>query len=192
MTKIEEAKKRFLLRYNPTQSIRVALSKAINASVQRNRYLSPADKSDLKKIKEIRKEWETLLETIAITFKEKQNEESYGKTIELVRESVNLKSGDSKIKISHAQKSLAVFLKHLWCFDKDKLPTRYASEIFPVHCPVDAVILRKIKWAGKPWTSIDSIDDHFQMITAIKNFIKNSDQNYSLIEWEVLSFIVDS
>lgn len=189
MQKIKEAKARFLAKYNPTQSFEVALARAINASVQRNRYLNQDDKDNYKVKRDIREQWKGILKNIANFHCEVRNERVYQGSIEMVKETVNLVSPKSQIKISHAQKSLAVYLKHLWCFDEDKIRAQYFPQIYPVQCPVDAIILRKIKWKGQPWTTVDCIHTHWKMIDAVKKYIEESGQKYSIHEWELINFL---
>ena len=71
-----------------------------------------------------------------------------------------------KYKVSHAQKSLSLFLKYLWC---------YGLKDTPPACPIDRQILQEAKTADrsitlKNWTSLDSKEDYEQLLNALNKW----------------------
>ncbi|MBR5906146.1 MAG: hypothetical protein IKZ51_06805 [Bacteroidales bacterium] len=58
---------------------------------------------------------------------------------------------DNEFRLAHAQKSLSIYLKHLW--SRNQL----GGNIPPV-CPIDGIILKSIG-ISDPWTRINSFDD---------------------------------
>jgi len=191
--KIRQAKDAFLWKYNPSQSVEIALSESIDAAVQRNTYKSKSEKANLKIIKSIRKQWKACLYQNAKIFTKNRSEDTYLESVELIKLSINEycrnHNFESKIKISHAQKSLSVFLKHLWCFQTEKVPDEYTPQIYPPQCPVDSIILNKIGWRKQKWTTVDSIKEHMEMIEAIREYAKTTKEDLSLAEWELFEFL---
>lgn len=64
-------------------------------------------------------------------------------------------------RISHSQKSISVFVKHLWCMD-------VISE--PNICPVDRIILGKTEVRKNKdinWGYVNSIEEHKRKFTYI-------------------------
>ena len=80
-------------------------------------------------------------------------------------------------RISHSQKSISVFLKHLWCMQHVPMP---------IECPIDFNILKTLPNNGRTvsWTKIDDIESHARMITALNNLA----QPMPLARWELLHF----
>lgn len=62
---------------------------------------------------------------------------------------------DGKFKLSHAQKSLSVYLKYLWCNDSE-------SYYQPPASPVDSNVLCRLGWpiCRERWTQMDEIQYH--------------------------------
>jgi hypothetical protein len=82
-------------------------------------------------------------------------------------------------RISHAQKSLAVFLKHMWCMGKIGIPPE---------CPVDRRILERAGWRcdKSPWTYVNSVEEHRRMIACLAECAKTS--RLELAVWELIEF----
>ena len=189
--KLNWAKEDFLNRYNPQKSIDTAISLSIKAAVQHNSlYL---ENLSIGKRKEVRTDWGKELLHIAEKYKENQTEEIYNEDILKLKELMNIRHGDSfrrsphlkykydiGFRISHSQKSISVFLKHLWCMNKISEP--------PV-CPVDRIILEKIGMSGKSasWGYINSLEIHNSKVAEINEFALK--ENKSIAIWELMNFI---
>ena len=85
----------------------------------------------------------------------------------------------SHFNIGVAQKLLNLQLKYLWCMGEIKTPP---------HCPVDSIILKKIKLKDRcNWTKIDSILRYEKVIKAItEQAIKDGYKN--IAEWELCKY----
>lgn len=182
--KIEQAKNRFLGRYKTQKNeIERAISNSIKAALQRNQIYH--DKTLANKIKKaVKRPWEDYLQNMSQSIKGIKSESEYVKKISdlkgKLKESFESQGIPSDlIKICHAQKSISVFLKYLWCMGEGE----------PFQCPVDAKILRIVGWTGKNWTTIDDIEDHQKMIDHIRAFAKNKNPDLSIAEWELLEFL---
>ena len=155
---------------------------AINVSVSRNPTYS-GDISYNDKYK-IRNYWKSLLldfydenKQVKISrkvffdyvyiIKEKMNSE-YPSAFEC-----NTEGYDNGFRLAHAQKSLSVFLKHLWCMGKMGVPP---------FCPIDGIILNNVLKKKGAWTKLNDDDTYKQYIEYVDNAAKNS--NISVAEWE--------
>ncbi len=84
---------------------------------------------------------------------------------------------ETGFRISHSQKSVSVFLKHLWCMGRAPMP---------IQCPVDRNILRMLPDGANfgPWTRIDHISTHLEIITKLDRLA----QPTPVAVWELLIF----
>jgi len=85
-------------------------------------------------------------------------------------------------RIAHAQKSLSVMLKHLWCNDGMEEPPC---------CPVDRLILMiaGAKATEAKWTDIDNIDSYHEKLDRLHTgSLSYSIQPISLAQWELQAF----
>lgn len=80
-------------------------------------------------------------------------------------------------RISHSQKSISVYLKHLWC--RNMIP-------MPPQCPVDRGIIKLLpkEYQHYRWTQIDRIEEHRDIITGLQKLAVGT----SLAEWELMAF----
>ncbi|SFO60272.1 hypothetical protein SAMN04488519_1098 [Algoriphagus ornithinivorans] len=190
---IEIAKVEFVKKYNNEKSVERALSRALNASVQHNSLYAPS--VSMTERKAVRKAW---IEKLVELSKEYQNgadiETFHAQVLELrdymnrnfseyFRNDVHPKYGyNPGFRISHAQKSLSVFLKHLWCMGMIDTP--------PI-CPVDRVILEKIGKKGKSaaWGYVNTMEEHKEKLGFIFSHIqKTNNPNVAVAVWELLEF----
>ena len=181
--KIEDKKQQFLDKYNPNRTIEQALKKALNAAVQHNKlYKSNANNNQKKFFREF---WENELLDI---YKKIEKREVYRKKnllhdmIELqkkIRENWEqiLEKKDRGFRVSHSQKSISVFLKHLWCMN---------LILEPEICPVDRIILNKTKSKEKKWTYVKSKDEYLSQLEFIETEAKRN--NISLAKFELSAF----
>lgn len=151
-----QVKAKFLTQYNPGKDQSVAVSKAIAAAVQHNTLYRP-DCSQSER-SEVRATWSRLLTEAAQKYVEPQTVETYEFDFLSIRESMNATHGTKfrnvphprykksppGFRVSHAQKSLSVYLKHLWCI---------GFIVEPPSCPVDRIILERVglKYDAASW-----------------------------------------
>ena len=183
-------KRTFLDRYNPDRTVVQASWDAVNSASQRNR-LYARETSDRERCY-VRERWRILLEEHAHHYTRTVRTGKYETDIESLKRIMNERFGnhfatnshvgrpyDPGFRISHAQKSLSIFLKHLWCMDKIATPPQ---------CPIDARILQRA--GGNPlesgWTYVNTIEDHRLMVTHLERQAEAT--GMSLAEWELIKF----
>jgi hypothetical protein len=172
-------KKNYLKRFNTEKSEELALVNAINAAVRHNQIYD-SNISALKKL-QIKEHWKSKLRTIAKKYKRNVTNAEYEADIVNLKSQL-LKSYKSDIpyfKLSHAQKSIAVFLKHMWCLN---------AIITPPQCPIDRVILNKLggEFRTINWTELDDIRSHRNLIIRVRARVATS--GLSLAEWELINY----
>jgi len=190
MGKVETAKKEFLTKYNPSKTINEALSKAISASVQHNSLYKSG--LNYEKKKRFRKDWEIWLKNKSTEYKYDVTLEDFKKDFqELVaymnqnysnyfRTEVHPRFNyDPGFRISHGQKSLSVFLKHLWSMNKIKEPPA---------CPVDRIVLQRLGKTGADakWTHVNSINLYNKQLGYIESAALES--GLTIAQFEILLF----
>ncbi|MDZ4288683.1 MAG: hypothetical protein U0984_12030 [Prosthecobacter sp.] len=187
---IPTAKRSFLERYNDDRSAVKAASRAIAAASQHN-SLYLGDISVTGKAR-VRTTWSGLLEIIADKYGNPVSEAEYLTDIQELKRAMNADHAPAfrrnphpqfnyspGFRISHAQKSLSVYLKHLWCLGEITVPPQ---------CPVDALILKKagLRYPRTKWAYIDSIAEHQAKIEVLNRHA--AEAGLSLAEWELLQF----
>lgn len=188
MEAVETKKQLFLQRYNFDYSKKVAVSKAINASVQHNLLYSPSTNPRDKET--IRIYWGSCLEEVGGEFKKNVSVQAYEFIVDQLKKGMNKKFSDlfdngspygSMFRISHSQKSISVYLKHLWCMG-------VISE--PNICPIDRIILSATnakKMKDISWGCVNTIEEHRRKFKYIVE--ESSKQNMSVAVWELLKFL---
>lgn len=180
---ITNAKKAFLDKYNPERSKPKALSLAIRAAVQHNLIYRKGLPSD-ERLK-VRIEWSRQLDEIAMRLsKIKSNFSDYEQEVVNLKAIMNSTFQDKlAYRVSHAQKSLGVYLKHLWCMDE--FPT-------PPQCPVDRIILTAAgaKIRDRSWGYVDDIETHRHKLSILQEAMRR-DGFENLAIWELLKFSTD-
>ena len=181
---LTDLKTNFLARYNKSNSVSEALSKAISAAVQHNSLYSKSITNDERLA--IRTYWSDQLIEIAQN-RPAPNKEAYeSQILELITEKFPVseyfspsKSGVADgFRISHSQKSLSIFSKHLWCLN-------LIDE--PVFCAVDAIILGKTDAPSNiKWTKISTIEAHRESYNYIE--AEASKSGMSIAHWELSAF----
>jgi hypothetical protein len=189
---MNKLKEDFLNRYNPKRTLEKALSSAISAAVQHNSLYKKEATSEEKE--SIRCKWMAILKQKQKDYENEQTIEKYENDIKELRDLMNeifsksfLSEPHPKFKtepgfrISHAQKSLSVFLKHLWCM---------GAVATPPQCPVDARILAIAgkKYPDTKWGYVNSIDEHREKISVLEAAKEGSQL---LAEWELEQFKID-
>jgi hypothetical protein len=175
MTSIEDLKKSFLSRYNPERCLERAIKRAIAAAVQRNALYAVG--TSLEKKAEIRKCWGGFLRDYQTPNSEGDYERDVLRLQALINETFPGNFRD-EFRISHSQKSLSVFLKHIWCMSPSTKP--------PPQCPVDRRTLVRAGCQGKAasWGYVNSMAEHREKIAALRN----ASGGRPLAEWELEAF----
>jgi hypothetical protein len=189
---MKKLKEEFLNRYNPKRTLEKALSSAISAAVQHNSLYKK--EATLKEKESVHCKWMAFLKLKKKDYENEQPVEKYENDIQELRDLMNevfsksfLSEPHPKFKtepgfrISHAQKSLSVFLKHLWCMGEVATPPQ---------CPVDARILAIAgkKYPDTKWGYINSIDEHREKISFLETA---KEESQSLAEWELELFKIE-
>ena len=186
--KMKPQKTAFLDKFNPKRTLDKALTSGITASVQHN---SLYRESLQPKIKEaVKCEWRDFLQGLVNRYATQQSEAAYERDIEALKDLMNSRfphafrddrhpkfGTDPGFRISHAQKSISVFLKHLWCMGQVATPPQ---------CPVDRVILTKACAKDPRWGRVNTIKEHRDRIIILKAARPN--QSEPLAEWELRTF----
>ena len=182
---------RFLRRFGADQGADVArvraLQDAIASAVVKNALYAPAATASNRHDAGVG--WRQMLETIAAEYVEPASVEKY--EADLVRLQAHMNRGfgqyfrqvrhpkfgyEPGFRISHAQKSLGLVLKHYWCLGLVAMPPE---------CPVDRPVLVAAR-AGElnsKWTDVNSIAAHqFKMGFLAEAAAK---EDLSIAEWEL-------
>ncbi|MCK5800494.1 MAG: hypothetical protein KAI47_25070 [Deltaproteobacteria bacterium] len=181
-------KQEFLDKYNPERTIKRAIDSGIAAASQHNVLYSKS--CSVEKKKEIKYRWCIFLTSLIDRYKGVVSVAKYEQDITRLKSQMNKEfrdgfrdDGNSSLepgfRISHAQKSISVFLKHMWCMGKVHTPPQ---------CPVDRVVLIKAGLSGNNagWTHVNSIKEHRVKVGFLIEAMTTKDG--SLSEWELRSF----
>lgn len=169
-------KDQFLSKYNPTHSLGLALKSAFNASIKGNKFYTRQLKIAQKR--DINSHWGTKLQEIASRVDDLHDFDRYNQEIlDLKSYMVDKFSDVIDFRIYHSQKSIAIYLKHLWCLGLINTP--------PL-CHVDR---RVMEFIGTPkrllnLTSIDTIEDYMARMNYIIECAR-IDRFDSIAEWEL-------
>ena len=173
----------YLEKYNYSRNVRDALSSSIKAAVQHNKLY--ANNVPVSRKKYIRDYWGTCLEEIGWEFKKKVSIKNYEKLIQGLQLQMNREFGEefangvinvSMFRLSHAQKSISVYIKILWCMGQIQEP-----EI----CPVDRIILSKTKARNSNlvlWGYVNTIDEHRNKFKYIQDAAELSKMSVAMFE----------
>jgi hypothetical protein len=72
-----------------------------------------------------------------------------------------------------------MYLKYLWCSSLIKFN--------PPHCPIDGIVIKKIKKENEfIWTDDKFTDEKYQSVINILKELKNKEESFS--EWELRNF----
>jgi hypothetical protein len=185
---LQQKKDIFLNRYNAERSLGKANSDAIMSAVQHNSlYDVPEKERNL-----IRADWADLLKAISLKYAAPVTASQYELDIESLKQIMNERfSGqfrrdrhpkydyDPGFRISHAQKSIAVFLKHKWCMGAIDVPPQ---------CPVDNIVLEAagLRYPETKWAYVNTIEEHRVKIAPLAARAQAS--GLELAEWELVAF----
>jgi hypothetical protein len=154
---LDSKKRSFLRRYNISGTPGEAYSRAVTAASQRNvLYLPDLGQRDRRCVR--------LHEITRKYARNGTSDKEYERDVRELSEYMNVHFGaafrDSPhpryryapgFRISHAQKSLAVALKHLWCMGDVAMPPQ---------CPVDSVVLGAAgaRYPDTRWAYVNSVE----------------------------------
>jgi hypothetical protein len=175
---LEIYKEKFLQKFNPEKSLVVAKNKALNAAVQHNKFYENVSLSIDEK-NGIRKFWFDELDKFREVYGFNNPPEIFIDHVIEFRDNCLSKNKDIVFLISHAQKSLSVYAKHLWCMNLISQP-----EI----CPVDRMILSKTNCPieKRSWTKVNTKKNYLEHINYIKEMASANGQ--TIAEWELRNF----
>ena len=187
--KLSTAKRKFLAKckvvisVNEGENFDNAAHKGVQAASQRSHLYS----KNVNK-REIVDYWVDRLMSISENYKKPQTFCKFLEDALKLSEDMNEKFPDSfdsgvegyaqHFRLAHAQKSLSVSLKHLWCMDI--IPE-------PPMCPIDRGILEKVG-IHECWTKLDDKCEYKSWKEAIEKAA--TEMNMSMVEWELMNWNV--
>lgn len=178
---IELRKNEFIKKFNKDRSIGTAKKKALGAAFQRNQIYSGVYNPDIRI--EVRNLIYKFLDNIKLKYSVSRTEAEYEEDILALEKYLkhNVPNGIDNLKISHTQKVLSVFLKHLWCLGLIPVPPQF---------PVDRNTLLILYPQKTPsWTKIASIEEYQAFLNDFKHYISNSEfESLKIAEWELIAF----
>jgi len=177
LTHMKQAKAAFLARYNRDSSEEIALTSGLKAATQHNYLYRPGILRP-----PIRRLWKQHLRQLAGAYVVPMTLAHYENDIcqlqRIMNEAFNGSFCEIGFRLSHAQKSLSVVLKHLWCMG------RLAE---PPACPIDRVVLGKVCGGRlQPWTRVNSLTEHREMFNKVLSAATHAGK--SVAQWELLTF----
>lgn len=175
---------------NPGNNPEKAAALAIRAAVERN----PTYKSGItkKEKSDIHKTWTKLLIDKLDKYKKCQGKKAFIKDVKDIYNKMNSdkfkrlfsnngRGKDDKypkeFRIAHAQKSLSIFLKHMW-FNIEDMPE-------PPVCPIDGVILKAVGSNGA-WTKLNDLKTYTNYLDEVEKFANA--KGMSLAKWELITW----
>ncbi len=188
---LAEQKTRFLRGFGSDEGRQVARARAlqdaiVSALLKNALYAPSATATDRQ---DVGAGWKQMLETIAAEYTGPASAEKYEKDLvrlqahmnrgfgEFFRQARHPKFGyEPGFRISHAQKSLSLVLKHFWCLDLIAMPPE---------CPVDRPVLVAAR-AGElnsKWTDVNSIAAHQVKMGFIAEAAAK--EGLTVAEWEL-------
>jgi hypothetical protein len=186
-TRLSHLQQEFLGRTNPPRTRQRALAAGIAAASQHNVLYRAGVEASAKR--EVRDGWLARLDELALRYARPRSATDYEHDVEWLWRDMNSQFAaafyrqrhprygyDPGFRISHAQKSLSIVLKHLWCLGEVAMPPQ---------CPVDSVVLRRVglRYPNTRWAYVNSIEDHRSKIQSLEE--KAHEAELPLAEWEL-------
>ena len=188
---LAEHKTRFLKRFPAARDLTaarsIALQDAVVSAVHQNALFAPRAKASDRY--EVVGRWKEILDSYASEYAEPVSSENYDKDLVRLTAQMNRTYGhhfrqarhpkfgyEPGFRVSHAQKSLGLVLKHYWCLDLVAMPPQ---------CPVDRVALLAAH-AGElnaKWTDVNSIEAHRLKVKFLADAA--AAEGLELAEWEL-------
>lgn len=189
-TELRELKNRFVNRYNRQHDSDVRPYRAgVTAASQRNILYAP-DTSARRET--VRLGWADELRGIAEKYVTPQSSEVYEQDLEHLQAVMNERFAgffrqdehprypyDPGFRLSHAQKSLSVCLKHLWCLGVVDTPPQ---------CPVDSIVLGRagLKYPQTRWAFVNRMEEHQSQMQVLERAAAT--EKLGVAEWELKEF----
>ena len=188
---LAEQQTRFLKRFGAARDMSaarsLALRDAVGSAVSKNALYAP--KATSRDRLEVDTAWKQALESYASEYVEPVGWERYERDLVKLTAEMNRAYGDHfrqarhpkfgyepGFRISHAQMSLSLVLKHCWCLGFAAMPPQ---------CPVSRVVLLAAR-AGElnaKWTDVNSIEAHRLKIKWLAEAAEK--EGLELAEWEL-------
>jgi hypothetical protein len=173
---LRQSKFNFLKKYNSSETIEQGLSDSINSSVGHNKLYTKNLVE--RERKEITTEWCKKLKKLSEKYIDKKPIKTFENDILNLQKIMNKEFGEKiYFKLSHSQKSLSIFLKHLYCLNIIEIPPC---------CPIDSIVLRKTESLNKTWTTVDDLKTHRDRFSYIQKESKKLGMN--VCHWELITF----
>jgi hypothetical protein len=137
-------------------------SMTLAATVRRSRLYNPSTTEKVRK--PFQDSLHAQLENFAPAYRQCVTEDRHLQNIERLSSELsdrhkNVLAG-GVLRIGAAQKALNLYLKYLWCLGEVDIPP---------HCPIDSVVLKRIRgFRDVRWTQISHIDAYIRIIEAAK------------------------
>ncbi|PKQ16372.1 MAG: hypothetical protein CVT67_05325 [Actinobacteria bacterium HGW-Actinobacteria-7] len=184
-------KSRFLKRFGAARDMSaaraLALREAVGSAVTKNALFAP--KATTSDRYEVDTGWKQLLESYAAKYVKPVSSEEYEQDLVRLTAGMNRHFGahfrqdrhpkfgyEPGFRVSHAQMSLSLVLKHYWCLGLVAMPPQ---------CPVSRVVLLAAR-AGElnsKWTDVNSIEAHRIKVKWL--FEAAGHEGLELAEWEL-------
>lgn len=184
---LENIKRSFIAHNNTTRDREGASRAAVNAASQRNLLYAKRGSSHAV----VRGFWIGRLEQYGTKYAKGASISTFEMDIQTLCKEMNdnfslqFHPGNEHyergFRVSHAQKSLSVYLKHLWCLDE--IPT-------PPVCPVDSFILRKagLRYPQTRWAHVNLLEEYREQLAVLQE--RADEAGLSLAEWELRTWSV--
>lgn len=168
---------------------------AILAAIQKGRLYTPGISNDIRT--RIRRLWGNLLISLGEKYASaQQTEDTFKKDIESLKTSMNSEMNlayfqnahqedgyEAGFRLSHAQKSLSVYLKHLWCSGE-------LNGFEPPVCPIDRVILNHV-CINDSWLKVNHMNVYETHLNSVKKAAHKAGYS-SVAEWELVTWKSDA
>lgn len=184
---LEALRDRFLERTNKPRTRNRAKAASVAAASQHNLLYSPGTAA--RERGEVRAHWKLTLDELAAEYTRSVPLSRYERDVEALKAEMNREFAsffyagehpryryDPGFRVSHAQKSLSIYLKHLWCLGEVDRPPA---------CPVDSIVLRRAGLVGQQtrWAFVNTIEQHRLQIGMLED--RATEAGLSLADWEL-------
>lgn len=187
---LDALKEQFVAITNKPRTRERAMRAAVAAASQHN--LLYGERVGIPVRNGIRACWMSRLDELASKYIGTVSASTYEDDIETLRADMNRRFGyyfacgdhpryryEAGFRVSHAQKSLSVYLKHLWCLGELNAPPE---------CPVDSVVLGRagLVYPETRWAFVNTMEQHRRQIAVLAT--KAAEAGLSLAEWELAAW----
>jgi hypothetical protein len=151
---------------------------AVASSVMHNRLYLNGNTLETEKGK-VKQEWLKLLCQRSLKYKTKIiSKKDYFDDVEEIKDAMNMEFSEIiNFQYSHAQKSMSIFLKHLWCIERINEPPS---------CPIDSIVLKAAGLGNERWTQIHTKEKFIELFERIEDHAHMNSK--SIAQWELEEF----